>query len=144
MNIVHYEPGRVINTALERLAEDLMGMFPQAQAPGRFVPSVDISEIGDSLILQLEVPGIEKDAIKVEVHQGVLTVSGEKKVERQSQGKGVYRSERVFGAFKRTFTLPDEVNPEQVTAKQENGVLTITLHKRPETKPRQVTISYKD
>ena len=70
----------------------------------------------------------------------VLTLSGEKQAEQEAKENGTYRSERVYGAFKRSFTLPDEVDVEKIVANSENGVLSVTLPKKPESKPKLISI----
>jgi len=140
MNILRYEPHNLFHSAFDRLADDLMGFLPTPTGEG-FLPRVDIVDEGKQLALEVEVPGIEKDALKVEVHQGVLTISGEKQATKLEDNHKVHRSERVYGAFKRSFTLPDNVNGEEVQAAFKNGVLRITLPKRPELAPKVVEIN---
>jgi HSP20 family protein len=101
---------------------------------------VDISDGEEAIYLSVEVPGIDKDQLKIEVNKRVLTLSGEKQAEKEDKDAGIYRSERVYGAFKRSFTLPDEVDAENIVARTENGVLRITLPKKPEAKPKLISI----
>ena len=104
-------------------------------------PNVDIIEEKDAYKLQVEVPGIDKKDITVEVSDGVLSIKGEKKEEKYEKDKGrYYHFERSFGSFKREFKMPEGVDQEQIGAKYTNGVLELTLKKTEKTKPKQVDI----
>lgn len=107
-----------------------------------WVPPVDIIERKDGIVVKAEVPGLEKDNFKVSVEDGVLTLSGEKKVEIDEKDKdqNFHRSERVYGSFSRSFTLPSNVDQKNVSAKYRNGVLEVTLPKSEESKARQIQI----
>jgi HSP20 family protein len=103
-------------------------------------PVTDVSETPEHLILRLEVPGLNRDEIKISVENNVLTVRGEKQQETTSENENFYRTERAYGAFERSFTLPSHVDTDHVQATMENGVLTIKLPRREEARPRQVEI----
>ncbi|MDH4224891.1 MAG: Hsp20/alpha crystallin family protein [Deltaproteobacteria bacterium] len=140
MNLVKYEPSSLFKV-LDRLTEDFISPAEGPFGGHSFVPRVDIMDSEKELVIQVEVPGVDKTALNVETHNGVLTISGEKHQTHEEKGKGTYRSERIYGSFKRSFTLPDDVDPSKVTATQENGVLTISLPKRPEVAPKKITIA---
>ena len=135
---------RWADSAFDRLFSEFAPV-PSNVQPGvgvaTVVPRVDIREDAEALVLSAELPGIDKDAVKVEVHQGVLTIAGEKRAEAVSENQGVHRSERVFGAFRRSFRLPESIDGENVDASYKDGVLTVRLAKRPESKPRQITVT---
>ena len=143
MSLIRYTPNNWFDSAFDRLFPDIWptlvrnGEHEAAQA---FLPRVDIRDEKDAIVLSAEVPGVEKDAVKVEVKDGVLTLSGEKKHEVESKENGFYRSERSFGAFRRSFTLPDTVDAEKISGHFENGVLALTLPKKPEAKPRVIEL----
>ncbi|MCP3144239.1 Hsp20/alpha crystallin family protein [Pyxidicoccus xibeiensis] len=110
------------------------------QAPRERVPAADIIETESGVTLQLDIPGVEAKAIQVKVENDVLTVQAERKAEPQAQGVTVHRQERGFGSFARTFALPDTVDASKVEARYENGVLTLTLPRREESKPRVIQV----
>ena len=108
---------------------------------GGFVPPVDIYEDEHSIQLRLEVPGIEQKDLDVKVENNVLTVSGERKFEKEEKEENFRRVERRYGSFTRSFTLPNTVNPEDVSADYNAGVLKIRLGKRAEAKPKQIKVN---
>lgn len=111
---------------------------------GQWTPACDIIETEDAVILRAEVPGVREEAIDVQVEGGVLTLRGEKKLERESEGRSYHRIERAYGSFVRTFTLPRTIDPERITAKYERGVLELVMPKHAETQPRSIRIEVKD
>ncbi|MDH4122443.1 MAG: Hsp20/alpha crystallin family protein [Deltaproteobacteria bacterium] len=142
MDIIQYDPSRFFAKTFDRLTDELLNQTEDSLGRGMrvFTPRVDIREEGNQLKVTAEVPGVDKDHLIVEVHNGVLSISGEKKEEHTEKGKGMYRSERVYGSFKRAFTLPEDVDSEQISADFTNGVLTLVLPKRPEVAPKKVEI----
>jgi HSP20 family protein len=108
---------------------------------GAFVPPVDIYEDEHSIQLKLEVPGIDQKDLDVKVENNVLTVSGERKFEKEEKEENFRRVERRYGSFTRSFTLPNTVNPEDVSADYNDGVLKIRLGKRAEAKPKQIKVN---
>ena len=108
-----------------------------------FAPRMDIVEKDDAILIKAEVPGVDKKDINISVKDRVLTIEGEKKNEVVDQNSNYYRTERVFGSFKRQFELPEEVETEKVDAKYENGILTIDLKKREVVKPEAKVIKVK-
>jgi HSP20 family molecular chaperone IbpA len=108
--------------------------------PARFyVPLTDIFETGDALKIVMEVPGVRKDAVDVKVENYVLTVDARIETTNYNGLEPVY-TEYPIGHFARSFTLPEQVDQHNITAHFEDGVLTLTLNKRPETKPRRIAI----
>jgi len=105
-----------------------------------FVPAVDIYEDDDKTELHIEVPGIQKDAIDVKVDNGVLTIKGERKFDKEEKKDKYFRLERSFGMFERSFTLPDYVDSEKIEGKYDNGVLVLSLPKVPKAKPKKIDI----
>lgn len=100
--------------------------FPQLP---QFEPDADIQETENEYVIKMDLPGMEKDKINVEVKDNLLSVSGERKTEKEQQDKGYYRSELSYGSFSRTIPLPGDVDSEKVTAEYSNGVLTVKLAK---------------
>lgn len=106
-------------------------------------PAVDIIESDDAYEIEAEMPGMTKDDIKVTIEGNVLTIRGEKKQEKTEKGKNYHRTERSFGTFVRSFTIPDSVKTDKIEAKHENGIITITLPKQEEVKPKPVDVKIK-
>ena len=104
-------------------------------------PTVDIYEDKDKITVTAELPGMKKENIDVSLHGNALTVSGERKEEEEERREGEnYRSERYFGRFQRTITLPTPVDPNKIQASYRDGVLTITCPKSEEAKPKQIQV----
>ena len=92
-------------------------------------PSLDVSENEDAITVKAELPGVDPEAIDLEMTDAMLVISGEKKEESEERGEGLYRTERMFGSFRRSVALPAAVDAEKITADYENGVLTVRLEK---------------
>ena len=118
------------------LLEDVWGRG----ASGRLAPSVDIHEDEGHFIVTAELPGARREDVNVELEDDVLTIRGEKRCEREEKKEKRRFVERTYGTFSRSFTLPSHADPEQVSASLQDGVLTVKIGKRPETKPRIVDI----
>ena len=112
----------------------------ESLAAGNFVPAVDVYEDAQKLVLKLEVPGIPKEALDIRVEGRTLTVKGERKFENEEKEENFHRIERRFGSFVRSFTLPNTVDVENVEANAADGVLSISLNKKPEAKPKQIEV----
>ncbi|MFH2010202.1 MAG: Hsp20/alpha crystallin family protein [bacterium] len=107
---------------------------------GTFRPSVDIEETEESFVLTADLPGVDEKEIEITVHEGVLLLSGKRELEREEKtDKGIYR-ERSHGAFLRKFRLGPNVDPEGIAAAYKHGVLTVTLPKKAEAKPKQIPV----
>jgi HSP20 family protein len=107
------------------------------------MPALDVYEKGNDLIVEAELPGIPKEAIKISCTDSILTIQGETKKEEEQKREGYYRAERHYGSFYRTITLPQAVDYDKARAQFRDGVLQITLPKtaRPEEKGRTIPIS---
>ncbi len=104
---------------------------------------MNIEETKDAYKISVELPGMEKDDIDIEVKDNVLTISGEKKEERESEEGTFYRRERRFGKFSRSINLPNDINIDDISAEYKNGVLMLTLPKTEEAKPKKITVKNK-
>jgi HSP20 family protein len=113
----------------------------EALTTSNFAPPVDVYEDEHNITLKIEVPGIDEKDINVSIENNTLTVRGERHFEKDEKEENFQRIERMFGSFTRSFTMPNTVDPEQVTAHYENGVLKIRLSKRAEAKPKQIKVS---
>ena len=109
-----------------------------------FAPSVDIYENKDQIVLEAELPGMKQEDFDLSVENNVITLRGERKFEKTEESDNYHRVERSYGAFTRSFTLPQTVSAEGATAEYSNGVLRVTLPKREETKARRIEIKGMD
>ena len=147
MAIVRWEPFRDILTTQDRFNrlfnEAFSGLFRGGEevAARGWMPAVDIYETDQNLVLKAELPGVEPKDVEARIEDGTLYLKGERKAESEVKEGNYHRVERSYGSFSRTFTLPSSVNPEQVHAEFKDGVLTLTLPKREEAKPKTIKIS---
>ena len=124
-------------------AADLDRLFDFSLGEGSLAgwsPAVDITETADGFAVDVELPGIDADDVEVTVNDGVLSVSGERRDERESNKGGRHLVERRYGKFERSFSLPNSVDPGKVDAKFVNGVLKVTLPKSTAAKPRKIEV----
>ena len=143
MSLVRYNPNRLLDT-FERFFGDEWPSFTVEggiQPERGFAPRVEVLESGDAIELNAELPGVNKDTIKVEIRDGVLTLSGEKKEQREQKEGGYFRSERLYGAFHRRFTVPRAVDGEKISAEFKDGVLRVSLPKKAEAQPKQIAVN---
>jgi HSP20 family protein len=108
---------------------------------GGWAPALDLREDKDNLIATVELPGLKKEDIDVSVHEGVLSVTGERSREAQTEDAGIHRAERFYGRFHRTVSLPKPVKVEAIQAAYRDGLLTVTMPKTEEAKPRQIDVN---
>jgi HSP20 family protein len=108
-----------------------------------FLPAVDISEHAEAYEVKVELPGVDKNDVKITVHKDILTIKGEKKQEEEKKGKNFHRVERSYGSFQRSFTLPSSVKGEKIEAVYNDGILTVTLPKVEEAKPKEIEVKVK-
>ncbi|MBI1750491.1 MAG: Hsp20/alpha crystallin family protein [Acidobacteria bacterium] len=104
-------------------------------------PAVDIYETEHDLVLRADLPDLNEKDIDIRIENNMLTIRGERKLEKNVSEDNYLRMERAYGAFSRSFSLPDTVNTDQIKAEYRNGVLTVNLPKREESKPKQVKVS---
>ncbi|HTN34486.1 MAG TPA: Hsp20/alpha crystallin family protein [Marinobacter sp.] len=108
-----------------------------------WAPAVDIKETDQAFTIEAELPGLAKQDVKVTVHDGVLSIEGERKHEEETKDKKHHRIERYYGSFKRRFTLPDNVNEDSVKASFKDGLLTLTIQKAEPEKPKAIEVEVK-
>jgi HSP20 family protein len=108
-----------------------------------WTPAVDIIERADEFQVNVELAGVSKDDVKITLESNILTVRGEKKQEKEEKGENVHRVERSYGSFQRSFELPTTVKNDKVDANYHDGILTITLPKAEEAKPKQIEVKVK-
>lgn len=144
--LTRWDPFRELNALQHRMnrlfEEQQYGRSgEESLTTGAFVPPVDIYEDEHGIQLKLEVPGIDEKDLDIKVENNTLTVSGERKFEKEEKEENFHRVERRYGSFSRSFTLPNTVSTEDVQADYENGVLRIRLNKRAEAKPKQIKVN---
>src|SRR6202043_1439122 len=143
--LTRWEPFREFSTLQDRMNR----LFRETQGNSQdetltsssFAPAVDVYEDEHNVTLKIEVPGIDEKDIDVRVENNTLTVHGERKIEKEEKEENYRRVERQYGSFTRTFTLPQTVDTENVSATYEKGVLKISLPKKAEAKPKQIKVN---
>lgn len=126
---------------LDRLFENSFGDLTRGtQLLGVWSPAVDLYEDKDNVTVKMELPGMKREDIDLSLHDGALTISGERKSEEKFSDAETYRTERFVGRFHRTLTLPSQVDPAKVNAVYKDGILTVTLPKVEEAKPKQIEV----
>jgi HSP20 family protein len=147
MAIVKYNPIRDLRTMQEQMNR-LLDMawnreIGEELREGVWQPAVDIYEDENSVIIKAEVPDIDQKDIEVRIEENTLTLRGERKHNKEVKKENYHRVERYYGQFQRSFSLPHSIDQERVKASCDKGVLTITLPKREETKPKQINVEVK-
>lgn len=143
--LARWDPFREFNTLQDRMNR----LFRDSYSEGReeslatttFAPPVDVYEDEHNVTLKIEVPGIEEKDIDVRIENNILTVHGERKFEKEEKEENYRRVERQYGSFTRSFTLPNTVDAEKVSANYDKGVLKINLAKKAEAKPKQIKVN---
>ncbi|MBX3295979.1 MAG: Hsp20/alpha crystallin family protein [Acidobacteria bacterium] len=145
MNMIKFDPFRelrTLNDEMNRLFSAVPASVERGEfARGSWSPNVDIYEDENRLFVEAELPGMNRDDFEISVENNVLTLKGERKFEKKTEGDNYHRVERAYGSFTRQFTLPQTITAEGATADFENGVLRVALPKREETKARKIEIN---
>ncbi|HEY1236488.1 MAG TPA: Hsp20/alpha crystallin family protein [Candidatus Binatia bacterium] len=146
MNLVRWEPFEGLSrmqTRINDLFDDAFGRArsSSAQAAGVWFPAVDILESRDSYLIRAELPGMKREDFNLEVHDGSLMISGERKFEEVANGVEYHRVERPSGKFSRSFYLPQTVKTDAIKATYRDGILEIHVPKAEEAKPKQIAIT---
>src|SRR5215467_5560342 len=142
--LTRWDPFREFSTLqdrMNRLFRDSYGEGQEALTTSTFAPPVDVYEDEHNVTLKIEVPGIDEKDIDVRIENNTLTVHGERKFEKEEKEENYRRVERQYGSFTRTFTLPNTIDSEQVTADYDKGVLKVKLAKKAEAKPKQIKVN---
>ena len=130
-----------IREELDRLFESPWTELARtSQLLSGWTPALDLHEDKDNFVVKVELPGMKKEDIDISLHDGSLSISGERKSEEKFADAEVYRSERFVGRFQRTIALPSAVADDQVKAQYKDGILTVTLPKTEEAKPKQISV----
>jgi HSP20 family protein len=136
--------GRLTNLRdeIDRLFEaPLAELAHSSQLLSGWTPALDVFEEKDNVIVKAEVPGMKREDIEVSLHDGLLSISGERRSQENHQEAEVYRAERFFGRFQRTVTLPTPVAADKVKAQYKDGILTVILPKTEESKPKHIDVN---
>jgi HSP20 family protein len=148
MALIRWEPVRELNTIQNEMNRLFNTFFDAPATPGngpavsrRWIPAMDLVETDDDFVLRADLPGLSEKDVNIELEDNVLTISGTRKSEHDERKEGYYRVERASGAFSRSLTLPEGVDPEKVSANFDRGVLEVRIPKPEQRKPRKVTIS---
>lgn len=144
MALVRWDAGRDVDSLqseMNRVFDAFLGTTRSGNGGARrWVPAMDLVEKDEQLILRADLPGLERDDVDIEVKDGVLTVSGERKVEDEQKADGYYRVERAYGSFARTLSLPEGIDAERITADFDKGVLEVRIPKPEERKAHRIRI----
>lgn len=147
MAIVRWEPFRNMVTLQDRInrmfddAFSRSGEREEEAVIADWRPSVDIYDNASAIVIKTELPGVSKEDVSVEVTENVLTLKGERKIEKEEADGIYYRKERLYGKFQRSFTLPVETDAEKIKASYRDGVLILEVPKPEEKKPKQIAIN---
>lgn len=148
MALIRWEPARElhsvqneINRLFNTLFENPAATAAPSDAQRRWIPAMDLVEGEHEYVLKADLPGLGENDVKLEVQDNVLTVSGERRSEHEDRRGGYYRVERAFGSFSRSLTLPDGVDPADVKASFDKGVLEIRIPKPAQRKPHKIQIA---
>jgi HSP20 family protein len=146
MAIVRNDPFRDLFTLQDQLFRTFGSAYrnrgdEEQAVTATWSPLVDVFEDGDGITLKAELPEVSANEVEIQIEGNTLTLKGERKLERDDNREGYHRIERTYGAFSRTFTLPNTVDVEHISAESKDGVLRIHLPKKAETKPRQIKVA---
>jgi len=146
MSIIRWEPLRDLVFTHDHFNQLFNETFARAFGDQKevslrtWVPPVDICETEDSLVLKAELPGIKSDDVEIRVEDNTLYLKGERKFEKEAKDENFHQVERSYGTFSRSFSLPSSIDSDKVKAEYQNGILTLTMPKREEAKPKTIKI----
>lgn len=147
MNLMRWDPYREVATLQDRLSRAFGGYAHGGRerddelSLAAWAPPVDIAEEKDRILITAELPGFKENEIDIQTENGMLTLRGERRFEKEAEGKNYHRVERSYGQFVRTFSLPNNVDRERIKATFRDGLLEIDLPKREDAKPRSIKIT---
>jgi HSP20 family protein len=143
MTLLRWDPTRdllSVHDRVNRMFSNALNRNDSTETSGFWVPPVDIYEEGDNLVLKAELPGVRKEDLDVSVENNLLTLSGERRQDGEVKEEQYHRLERFYGKFTRSFTLPVGINTGNIHAEVRDGILTVTLPKAEEAKPKRIQI----
>ncbi len=128
-------------TEIARLQDEMTRhLYPTERRTSGFVPPVDIYEDNDAIFVKAELPGVKPEDVQLHVENNILTLTGERKLEKEDKREGYHRVERTYGAFTRSFALPNNVAADQVEAEMTDGVLNVKIPKKAEAQPKRIQV----
>jgi HSP20 family protein len=144
MSLIRWEPLREVDE-LFRHYSPLFGRSLRnvEERASQWAPSANISETDQEYLIKAELPEVKKEDVKITVESGVITVSGERKQEKEHKDEKSIRVESIYGSFARSFSLPEHVDADAITAESKDGILRIHVPKRQPAKPKSVTVQIK-
>lgn len=135
-----WEPAEIFGD-MDRMFAGFFRPLQQGSSTDTWTPALDVRETADEFIIDAELPGLSKADVDITVEDGVLTLSGERRMEEQTEDKGYRRVERRYGSFSRALTLPRDIDADNVSASFEDGLLTVHVPKTETAKPRSIKIN---
>jgi HSP20 family protein len=147
MNLIKWDPIRELEDVSNRLNRLFGRSLARTEsgsdtlAMNDWTPSTDISETDTAYLIKAEIPGVNKEDVKVTLQDGMLTIRGERRQEKEEKDKKFHRIERTFGSFVRSFRMPDDADESAVKAEFKDGMLNVTLGKSEKAKPRAIEVS---
>jgi len=143
MNLMRWDPYREVSSLQDRLNRAFGGRTERDDEMqlAAWAPPVDIAEEKDRILITAELPGFQENEIEIQTENGMLTLRGERKFEKETDGKSYHRVERSYGQFVRSFSLPNNVDREKIHATFRDGLLRVELPKREDAKPRTIKIT---
>jgi len=141
MSLVHYKPINLFDQINNEMNRYLSMRDTAANQAHEWMPAVDIHEEDSCYMLTADIPGVNRKDVEISLEDGVLTVKGERKSEAEVTEEGYRRRERIQGTFVRQFNLPDTIDTANISAKAEDGVLTIAIPKQEKPEPKKITVS---
>lgn len=143
--LAKWNPFRELEDIQNRLSSlfgrtSLRGLGEESMTVSEWTPLVDLAEDDKEYLIKAELPEVKKEAVKVTVENGVLTITGERKLEKEEENKKYHRIERAYGLFMRSFTLPQDAAGDKINAEFKDGVLKVHLPKSAEAKPKSIDV----
>jgi len=147
MSLIRWEPFGDVDTFFNRLVPSSYATFPRLSVEGNgkkldWAPSADISETDKEYVIRAELPAVKKEEVQVTFDDGMLTIRGERKQQKEDKNEKFHRVESFYGSFERRFSLPENVNADAIACESKDGVLTVHIPKSEilKQKPKQITV----
>lgn len=146
MSLVRWDPFAEVDSLFNRMMMPRLGRWPRLAVEGEsgvmfeWSPSADISETDKEYLIRAELPGMKKEDVKVTLGDGVLTIEGERKQQKDEKNERFHRVETHYGSFTRTFSLPDNVKSDGIRCEAKEGVLTVHIPKTEQKKPKEIQV----
>jgi len=144
MSLVRWDPFAEMQSLFAPMLSRTNGLMPRLSTDGdisfEWAPSADISETDKEYVIRAALPGVKKDDIEVHLSDGLITLQGERRQEKEEKGEKFHRVESVYGSFARSFSLPDNIQGDSVRSDYKDGVLTVHIPKGQKDKPKQIPV----